>query len=78
MNKEKKHLKNLIKNLKFLYFDYMINTDETGTYDRFKKFHIEIVDELLDRINDKYADHVENLKNEKIKLLKEITDEKIG
>lgn len=51
--------------IRWLYFDYMLFM-EGATFERFKKFYLEdIFPGWMDKINDKYADHVEGRLNER-------------
>lgn len=45
--------------IRWLYFDYMLRTKD-ATYQRFKKLYSKkVFSALMDKVNDKYADHVE-------------------
>lgn len=58
-----KGLKDLSENLKFLYMDYFLSTED-ATYETFKEHHLDITEILLDRIDDRYAEWIEGKKRD--------------
>lgn len=53
----------LILHYKELYFCYMTIVPN-GTFEDFKRIQIDFSSTILDRIHDKYADHVEGITKE--------------
>lgn len=60
----KEVLEDLAKILRWLYFDYQLNV-KGSSYQKFKAYYLtEIIPYMMDRIEDKYADHVEGTKKD--------------
>lgn len=43
---------------RWLYFDYVRNVED-ATFHDFKKCYLDYVETIMDRIHDKYCDHIE-------------------
>lgn len=50
-----------------MYFGFVLNTDSSGTYEEFRKILIGTALGALDAVQNKYCDHLEALKKEKLK-----------
>ena len=60
----KEQLQELAKVVRWLYFDYMLNVDDACFHHFRSKMLDEVLDHLIYRLHDKYADHVEYTRKE--------------
>jgi len=69
-------MKQLIENYAFslrdLYFTYMIDTDESGTFQACKNCYMKCTEEILNSLDEKYADHIEGMKKDKKKYIDDL------
>lgn len=49
--------------IRWMYFDYMLNHYDAN-FTRFKRLYLGVTKDLMDRIHDKYCDHVEAQRNQ--------------
>ena len=66
-------LQQLADAIKDIYLHYFLRTDESCTFEYFKKVHLEIANDHMDRLHGKYADIVENFR----KTVKDKINEKM-
>ena len=60
---------NLADSLRWLYFEFMLRITPRPNFQQFKLYYLfEVVEDLMNRIDDKYADHVEAQRNELDKM----------
>jgi len=58
------HFQELAQCVKWLYFDYMLNVDDADVEGFKERMCGHILNILIHRIDDKYADHVEHTRKE--------------
>ena len=57
---------------RWFYIDYMLGVyPDNISFERLKKFHHELLEEFLNKIHDKYIDHVEGIQKDLEKLYEE-------